>query len=251
MKHLPLTLLVVLLMILGGTSVGAYQASSTNYRIERDSINIGGEFSTSTNYSLEDTAGEVGTGTSSSATYQLKAGYQQMEVVMISISSPSDITLSPNINIAGGTADGNEEWEVTTNNDTGYTLRIQADTLPAMKSSGGASFANYTPVGVVPDYAWGVPASNEEFGFTPEGFDITSTYKDKGTDTCGVGSSDTSEACWDSILTSQKTIASTSTSNTAFGGTTTSVRFRAEVGSSSNPTQAIYEATITLTAVTQ
>ena len=93
--------------------------------------------------------------------------------------------------------------------------------------------------------------NSKEFGFTPEGIDITSTYKDNGANTCGVGSSDTASACWDSVLTSTKLIASTSTPNSSFGGTITRVRFKAEAGDNSNPTQGSYVATITLTAVTQ
>ena len=39
-------------------SLGAV-ASSTNYLLERDSINIGGVLSTTSTYALEDTAGEL------------------------------------------------------------------------------------------------------------------------------------------------------------------------------------------------
>ncbi|MDF1498502.1 MAG: hypothetical protein P1P85_04090 [Patescibacteria group bacterium] len=53
---------------------------STNYKIEKDSINFGGtDDGQSTNYNLDDTMGEVGTGLSDSANYQMKAGYRQME----------------------------------------------------------------------------------------------------------------------------------------------------------------------------
>ena len=52
----------------------AYVASSTNYRIQADSVNGGGLLSTSTSYRVEDTLGEAGVGTSSSATFSLKAG---------------------------------------------------------------------------------------------------------------------------------------------------------------------------------
>ncbi|MBD3252017.1 hypothetical protein GF380_06250 [Candidatus Uhrbacteria bacterium] len=52
--------------------------SSTNYAIEWDSINSGGEdSSSSTNYQLRDTVGEHGTGISSSENYTLGAGYRQ------------------------------------------------------------------------------------------------------------------------------------------------------------------------------
>ena len=228
----------------------AERYTSTNYIIERDSINFGGELSTSTNYVLEDTAGEVGTGTSSSATYKIKAGYQQMEVVSIAITSPADVDLSPAINPStGGTSLGSASWRVTTNNDTGYTLSIEASTNPAMKS-GVNSFANYTPSGSVPDYTWSVVSTAYEFGFTPEGTDITSVYKDNGV-ACSTGSSDTSSACWDSITTTAKTISSLGVANSPTGGSTTTARFTAEAGLASSPPSGSYIATITLTAVTQ
>jgi len=47
---------------------------STNYKIEKDSINFGGtDDGQSTNYNLDDTMGEVETGLSDSANYQMKA----------------------------------------------------------------------------------------------------------------------------------------------------------------------------------
>ncbi|MFA6096181.1 MAG: hypothetical protein WC788_00970 [Candidatus Paceibacterota bacterium] len=53
---------------------------SANYKIEKDSVNIGGvDSGQSANYNLKDTAGEVGTGSSDSANYTIKAGYRQME----------------------------------------------------------------------------------------------------------------------------------------------------------------------------
>lgn len=249
MKRLILIISLMLVSVYA-LPVFGYQASSTNYRIERDSINIGGDLSTSTNYSLEDTVGDTGTGTSSSATYKLKAGYQQMAETIIAITTPDDISLTPNIESAGGVANGSASWTVTTNNSAGYTLRIEADTSPAMKFSGG-SFANYTPSAVVPDFAWSVVSTEKEFGFSPEGLDIVSTYRDDGSANCSSGTNDTSLACWDSILTSSKLISSTSTQNQTFGGTSTSVHFRAEAGSGSNPTEGSYIATLTLTAVTQ
>lgn len=65
-----------------GLSCGAERAlgqamSSTNYKVEIDSVNFGGTRSTSGSYGAEDTLGESATGISSSASYGLSAGYQQ------------------------------------------------------------------------------------------------------------------------------------------------------------------------------
>ena len=161
-------------------------ASSTNYQLERDSINFGGKLSTSTNYSEEDTLGEVGTGRLTSTSYILQAGYQQPNSY-ISITSPADVTLSPSIDGAvGGQADGSAGWNVTTDDSGGYTMTAQASTLPAM-TSGANDFDDYSGS---PDFAWGVGAAVSEFGFSPEGTDIDSTFKDNGS-VCSAGASET------------------------------------------------------------
>jgi hypothetical protein len=54
---------------------------SSNYKMESDSVNMGGGRGTSASYALESTAGEVTSGISESASYILKAGYQQTLVV--------------------------------------------------------------------------------------------------------------------------------------------------------------------------
>ena len=73
---------IIIMLIISGLFSGlhtasAYIASSTNYRLERDSINFSGTRSTSSNYLAEDTLGEVGTGRGTSTNYRVEAGYQQ------------------------------------------------------------------------------------------------------------------------------------------------------------------------------
>lgn len=56
-----------------------YAMQSTNYKIERDSINTGGiEDATSTSYNLRDTLGEVGTGVLEGSSTSIKSGYRQV-----------------------------------------------------------------------------------------------------------------------------------------------------------------------------
>lgn len=222
-------------------------ASSSNYQLERDSINIGGLLSSSTNNQLEDTAGELASGTSTSASYLLKAGYQQMELSYITITSPADVTLTPAISEdTGGVADGSTSWTVSTNSTGGYSLSIRATTNPALQSS-GASFADYAPAGAAPDFAWSVASTNRYFGFSPEGSAIATRYKDNGS-TCNVAGSDTTLKCWDGFSTSNQIIAGLSAPT---GGSATAVNFRAEAGSSNNPPDGSYAATIIVTAIAQ
>jgi hypothetical protein len=245
MRSLTIITALALLTAGFGQRVAAYVASSTSYRLERDSINFGGALSSSTNYSLEDTAGEIATGRSTSTNYSIEAGYQQTDV-SISLTSAPDVTLLPTIvSLVGGSATGTASWTVTTDNPAGYTLGIRASTNPAL-SSGSSSFANYTPAAATPDFSWSVAASASEFGFTPEGSDLASAYKDNGS-ACGVGALDTNDACWDSIVLTDKTISQRASSNSP-SGTQTSVLFMAEAGASAGIAAGAYSAVITVTA---
>lgn len=226
----------------------AYVMGSSNYRIESDSINTGGEdTSSSTSYQLKDTVGEVGTGLSSSASYIMHAGYRQMSEFSISISAPDDIVLSPDISGAtGGSGSGSAGWNVKTDNPAGYSLSIKASASPAL-SSVSDSFADYTPSGADPDFNWSVVATDSEFGFSPEGNDIPQKYKDDGS-SCNSGLNDTADKCWYYLLTSDETVAQSVFANYPSGSTTT-VKFLAEAGASRAQTAGIYTAMITMTAL--
>ncbi len=246
MRVQTITISLVALLVITSMSVAhvsiAYIASSTNYLLERDSINFGGLLSSSTSYSLEDTLGEVGTGYSSSTNYLVSAGYQQA-VYHIAISSPVDVTLLPAMNtLQGGIANGSAVWTVTTDNPGGYSLSIKADASPALRS-GSNSFANYTGA---PDFIWSVSSSASAFGFTPEGADIATAYLDNGL-ACGVGALDTTLSCWDGVTTVDKTVATRAGANSPSGVGTT-VRFRAEAGPSASQPAGSYSTLVTLTA---
>lgn len=242
MKYLTITIFG-LLLVLGSVRVTyALVASSTNYGLERDSINFAGVLSTSSSFGLEDTAGEVGTGYGTSTNYTLHAGYQQ-SLNFIAISAPADVALTPALTtLQGGTANGSVSWTVTTDSPGGYNLYVSAATAPALKS-GANSFADYTG-GV--SFTWSVAATAAQFGFTPEGNDLYSTYKDDG-GTCGVGSLDTTNACWDAFTASNKHIAQ-GLFNSPTGATTT-LRLRAEAGSSARQPAGTYSGTLTATAL--
>lgn len=219
---------------------------STNYRIQSDSINVGGGLGTSTNYRLESTAGEVATGDRSGSTYALRGGYQHMVSNYIAISASANVTMTPSIGGAtGGTANGSTIVMVTTDSAAGYTLSIAAGQNPAMQS-GANSIDNYAPGGT-PSFDFTVGASDAFFGFSPSGEDITSRFLDNGA-SCGSGSTDSALACWDGITTSNAEIARATAANTPLGATTT-VHFRVGVGASAAQAEGVYVATTTLTAV--
>ena len=145
-----------------------------------------------------------------------------------SITSPADITLAPALT-AVGSATGEASWTVITDNPAGYTLAVNSSVSPAFVSSSD-SFANYTPSGAIPDYSWSVGSSASEFGYTVEGADTATRFKDDGV-ACNTGILNNTNTCWDTFSTSPVTIASRSNSNTP-SGTATTIKLQAEIGSS-------------------
>lgn len=226
----------------------AYVMGSSTYKIQSDSINVGGAPSTSTSYGLNDTQGEVGTGYSNSTNYYMHAGYWQLQDGYIALSSPGDLALSSISGLTGGGSEGTVSWTVTTDNVAGYSMNIQTSTTPAL-TSGLDSFADYTPSGADPDYTFTNLSTNSSFGFSPEGSDVISRFKDNGTSACNTGSSETSGKCWDGLSTTPQDIAGSTTSNHP-AGTAVIVRFRAESGATHMQTSGAYTATVTVTAVT-
>lgn len=241
------SLILTPLLFLGLESVGAQVMQSTNYRIGSDSVNAGGGLATSTTYSLESTTGEVATGESGSATYNLKAGYQQMQEVFISLSAVSTVLMTPSIpGISGGTANGSTTVTVTTDSPSGYTLTIKAEQNPAMQKD-GESIADYTPAGANPDYTFTTTATDAHFGYSPSGVDVVQRFKD-GAGVCNAGTDETPLQCWDGLSLTDETIASKTSANHPYGATTT-VYFRVGVGGSVIQAPGTYTATTTLTAL--
>ena len=150
----------------------AQARQSDNYQILFDSVDSGGGLGTSTGYTLESSIGEQATGDSTSTSYTLAAGYQQADTVIgggsISISAPSDVSLSSISGLAGGTSKGTASWTVTTDNSSGYVLTIEATSTPALRAPSGASFVDYVPATGVPDFVFTVGAASSTFGFSPE-----------------------------------------------------------------------------------
>lgn len=227
-------------------SLYAAVMQSNTYRIQSDSINFGGGRSVSGSYSMEDTLGELGTGYSSSSAYQMNAGYQSMQAVYISITNTADVTL-PNVGgISGGSSTGESSWNVTTDGPAGYSLSISASTQPALKSA-GSSVADYVPATGNPDFNFSVGSASSTFGFTVEGNDLITRYKDNGSG-CGVGSGDTADRCWDGFSTSPTLIAQTGAGNHPNGATTT-IKYQVGIGGNKIQDSGVYTTALTITAV--
>ncbi len=236
----------VCVVLISGVSV-AQVMTSGSYQIQSDSVNIGGGYSTSTSYTMESTVGEIATGNSTSSSYSLYAGYQQMQEVYLALSVAPDVVMSPSLpGITGGTSTGSTALRVVTDSVAGYQMTISASTSPALRF-GANSIADYVPVGVVPDFLFITDATDAQFGFSPEGPDIVTRYKDSG-GICGVSGSDTASRCWDGLSTSSRVIAQTATDNHPVGATTT-IRFQVGIGGSQPVVPGSYVATTTVTVV--
>ncbi len=224
----------------------AQQMQSTNYRIQFDSLNSGGLLSSSTNYREESSVGEQGTGEASSTNYQLRAGYQQNDDTYVTISAVTGVTIPSITGVSGGTTEATGAWRVETNSAGGYVLYVRATSSPALTAPGPYSFSDL-PVGATSSFAYTVPVASSTFGFSPEGPDITSRFLDNGS-ICGTGSTDTSAACFDGFTTTNAAISSTVVPNNPTGATTT-IRFKAGIGTSKIQENGTYTATIILTAI--
>jgi len=239
----------VILTVITLTALNVLEAqvmSSPTYEIQSDSVNVGGGLATSASYDLEDTIGEIATGPSDSSSFSLRAGYQQMQAVFLSMSIPSDVTMLPSLGgLTAGTSNGSTTVTIITDSPSGYQLTIAAENSPAMQSYTN-SIADYVPGGV-PDFTFTVGTADARFGFSPSGVHISDDFRDN-TSVCGVGSLDSNLACWDGLATTLATIAA-SAMRTSVTGATTTINFRVGIGNSGAVESGLYTATTTLTAL--
>lgn len=224
--------------------------SSSNFKVLDQSVNFAGNYSSSTNYQMQDTVGEIATGFSSSTNYRISAGYQQMNIVAISVVPPGNVTMTPALGgVTGGTSNGSTTFIVTTDDTAGYTSTIQASSSPALvnTSSSTNSFADYVPSGGAPDFTFSLLPAQSLFAFSVQGTDADQRWKNNGS-VCNSGGTSSALTCWDGLSTSIKTIADR-TSNNQPSGTQSTIYFRAGIGSARNQPNGTYVATTTLTVI--
>ncbi len=105
----------------------------------------------------------------------------------ISITSPTDTSLLPNMGVVSNSAIASSTWNVKTNDNAGYVLYIKnASTTPALKGIPATigNFADFTEATPGTPETWAVDANTYQFGYSVYGTDVnTGTY---GNDTnCG------------------------------------------------------------------
>ncbi len=245
--HSVVLCFIVLIGIYSASYVLGQVMSGASYRIQSDSVNFGGGFSTSTTFLIQDTGGEVATGDSSSANFKMRAGYQNMRENILSLSTVSDVIMSPSIGgVTGGTSNGSSSFTVITDSPAGYTVSIQASNSPAMRSDLD-TIADYTSAGADPDFNFSIPSSASAFAFTVEGVDSDQKFKDDGS-ACNTGAGNTADKCWVGLSTSPQIIVSRTSANQP-SGTLTTLKFQAQSGSAHVQVEGTYVATTTITAL--
>lgn len=76
MRRKFISILILSLFLFTGSQAFGYVMSSSNYRMQKDSLNTGGVDQTSVTYKSKDTIGEIATDESTSSNYKLQAGFQ-------------------------------------------------------------------------------------------------------------------------------------------------------------------------------
>lgn len=235
--------------VLSGLSVSRAQVMTSNsYQIQSDSVNFGGGYATSSSYQLESTGGEVATGPSESASYKLRAGYQQMQEVYLSMTAATNVFMTPALaGLTGGESNGSTSVHVISDSPSGYQITIEAEGDPAMQK-GADTIADYTPAGGIPDTWFTTGDTDAHFGFSPFGPDAATRYLENGGVCNQGGGSASSTACWDGLSTTALLIAEDTNANHPAGATTT-VYFKVGIGGNVGQPPGFYYATTTLTAL--
>ena len=97
--------------------------SSTNFRIDADSFDVGGIHSSSSAFTLDDSISGSPFGTVTSTSFELRGGFQSMSGNTLSLSiSNSSVALGTLS--ASAVASGSTVATVVTDADTGYTLSV-------------------------------------------------------------------------------------------------------------------------------
>ncbi len=177
------------------------------------------------------------------------------------VATASNITMDTSIpGITGGTASGSTQVRVYTNDAAGYNMTIAASGSPAMQGvAQGGSIPDFstTTTGYMsePSFGFIVPTNRAGFGYTVSASttaDLDQSFLDDGA-LCNTGALDTAEGldCWIGASTTAFRIVNRTSETTASGATTT-LYFRTTIMPSPTPAvpEDLYQATTTLTAVT-
>ena len=166
----------------------------------------------------------------------------------IAITAPSDITMTA-LSTTQNSAVGSATWTVTTNNQAGYKLELNASTNPALQDgTTSESFTNYTEAVTGTPETWSVSGAYE-FGFSAYGTHVpTGTW---GTDADCIAGANVPSATlkWQGFNGTALKEVATSASETGTSGTASTMCVATQQSGVFAPS-GTYTATITATATT-
>jgi|GEM_PF-449653 len=166
----------------------------------------------------------------------------------ITITSPIDVTMAPNLGVVANSSIGSSVWNVKTNDPDGYTLGVLAATTPALQQSGIDTFADYTEATPGTPDVWSVNASSKEFGYSAFGADVsTATWGTSAS--CGVAGVPAGAQKYDGFTASNSIVATKNATTTTSGVDTTVCYAAAQNGIYAS--SGVYVANITATATVQ
>ncbi len=163
----------------------------------------------------------------------------------ITITTPTDVTMAPNIGISSDGSIGTVLWTVKTNKTTGYSLGVKASASPALVS-GANSFTDYTETTNGTPEFWSVASGQKEFGYSAFGTDVTGLGLWGTGANCGSGSTPNATLKYVGFKAADKTVATRNTV-TPTTGIDTTVCFAAQQNGV-YVASGTYTATITATA---
>lgn len=226
--------------------------SSSNYKIQSDDLTPSGGSWSSADYIFKDTFGEFSVGPATSSSYLFRSGYQPMQEVYLTVSSPANLTMTPSIpGITGGVASGTASFNVISDNTAGFSMGIFASTTHSLVASGDAGyyFSNY-PATSTPSYNWSVPAGQAQFGFTVEpqtSADIVQAFLDNGSSVCNYASGTYhTDKCWAGFDSTNTTLVINRSNRTDNTGESETIKFKAD-SEAALLKSGTYNATITAT----
>ena len=246
--------LVILGMAGFSISACAYVANSSNYQVQSDSLNTGGGNASSASYGIESSVGEISTGESESTSYVMDSGYQQTHEVYLSMTAPSDITMTA-LSLTQSSAVGDTTWTVITDNVAGYSTTVKAETSDACSDSDGQGFVDalcdidtgesFKDI-LLNKHLWAV-SSEYAFGWSAVGSDVSG----HGTDSNCIATTDvpSDSLLWQGFAGSNTYQIASSTSRTSTEGVETTLCVATEQETVFAPS-GTYQATTTITVIT-
>jgi hypothetical protein len=176
---------------------------------------------------------------------------QEITSELAFVTAPNNVTMISSIpGVTGGISNGTSTFSIKTNNQSGYTVRIQFE-----NATSALRFATSTDaipnIGTV-NHDFTLASNTAAFGLTMSGPNVAQLFKSSGGDCNQEGGTATGENCWTLPDTSSTTLLIVdSNDQTANTGEVHNIHFRVKVMPDPTPVLrvGIYTATATLTAI--